>query len=331
MMIWCGCAAGSASSCPGVSRSAMPSNGRRRASCSRPGSRRSCRSLMPIPSPASPRMSSSSSRRSRTRCACRAGVRVLVALVLPCAAAAQGDERVDVLTHLLAAADARSFDADLFRSALVAPDPFVRRHAPLAALTDCARDPDPAHRANAISSLARLKLARAATTLLGALVDADPYVRAVALRGISRALSDSARRDPQDVVARIRPLLGDRNGHVRVNALRALASFKDSTLAPLALPLLTDADVNVAVQAETTLGALGGPRATAALAARLTDTDFARRRQAAIALAQADSAAGVTAAATLAREGGWRWRSVAVQAVAAAPDRARLAAAPPRP
>jgi cyclophilin family peptidyl-prolyl cis-trans isomerase/HEAT repeat protein len=362
---------------------------------------------------------------------------VLVALLLPSAAAAQSDEGViEVLARLLAAADARSFDADLFRSALLAPDPFVRRQAalaagrigdsaavaplvgalgdssaavqaaaafalgllrdpralgplraltragdgapqceavgaiakiggddgarnvrefldvkttsavgtsavqraalleawrlgaraPVAALTDFARDPDPAARAQAIYSLARLKVARAAPTLLGALVDPEPYVRAVALRGVSRALTDSARLDPQDVVARLRPLVADRNGHVRVNALRALASFKDSTLAPLALPLLADADVNVAVQAETTLGALGGPRAAAALAAQLTSTDFARRRQAAIALAQADSATGVTAAATLARDGDWRWRSVASEAFAAARDRGGLEA-----
>jgi len=362
---------------------------------------------------------------------------VLVALLLPCSAAAQGDDGVvDVLAHLLAAADARSFDAALFRDALVAPDPFVRRQAalaagrigdtaagepllgalgdssaavqaaaafalgllhdpralaplraltragdgapqceavgaiakiggddgarsvremlavkttsavgtsavqraalleawrlgpraPVAALTDFARDPDPAARAQAIYSLARLKVARAAPTLLGALVDPEPYVRAVALRGVSRALTDSARLDPQDVVARIRPLVADRNGHVRVNALRALASFKDSTLAPLALPLLADPDVNVAVQAETTLGALGGARATAALAAQLSGTDFARRRQAAIALAQADSAAGVTAAAALARDGDWRWRSVAAEAFAAARHRAGLEA-----
>jgi peptidylprolyl isomerase len=362
---------------------------------------------------------------------------VLVALLLPCVAAAQGDEGVvDVLAHLLAAADARSFDAALFRDALVAPDPFVRRQAalaagrigdsaavepllgalgdsstavqaaaafalgllrdpralaplraltragdgapqceavsaiakiggdggarsvrelldvkttsavgtsavqraalleawrlgaqaPVAALTDFARDPDPAARAQAVYSLARLKVARAAPTLLGALVDPEPYVRAVAVRGISRALTDSARLDPQDVIARIRPLVADRDGHVRVNALRALASFKDSTLAPLALPLLADADANVAVQAETTLGALGGMRAAAALAAQLTGTTFARRRQAAIALAQADSAAGVTAAATLARDGDWRWRRVAAEAFAAARYRAGLEA-----
>src|SRR5207248_349028 len=46
--------------------------------------------------------------------------------------------------------------------------------------------------------------------------------------------------------------------------------------------------------------------------------------QAPIALAQADSAAGVAAAAELARDRDWRWRSVAAEAFGAARDRARL-------
>src|SRR5438067_591515 len=196
--------------------------------------------------------------------------------------------------------------------------------APVARLTDFARDPDPAARAHAVYSLAHLRLARAVPALLGALADAESYVRAVALRGVTRAVSDSAQIAPPEVIARIRPLLGDRDGHVRVNALRALASFQDSTLVGLALPLVTDRDVNVAVQAETTLGALGGARAAAQLEARLASPRFALRRQAAIALAQADGAAGVAAAAELARDRDWRWRSVATEAFGAARDRARL-------
>ena len=198
--------------------------------------------------------------------------------------------------------------------------------APVARLTDFARDPDPAARAHAVYSLARLRIARAVPALLGALADAEPYVRAVAVRGVTRALTDSAQIAPPDVIARIRPLLGDRDGHVRVNALRALASFQDSALVGLALPLVTDRDVNVAVQAETTLGVLGGARAAALLRARLASVRFALRRQAAIALGQADSAAGVAAAADLARDPDWRWRSVAAEAFGAARDRVRLEA-----
>src|SRR5204863_2640 len=107
----------------------------------------------------------------------------------------------------------------------------------------------------------------------------------------------------------------------RVNALRALASFRDSALVGLALPLVTDRDINVAVQAETTLGVLGGARAAAQLRARLSSARFALRRQAAIALAQADSAAGVAAAAELARDRDWRWRGVAAEACGGSPPR----------
>src|SRR6266550_2701163 len=113
----------------------------------------------------------------------------------------------------------------------------------------------------------------------------------------------------------------------RGNAIYALARLHDSTLAALALPLTADPDVNVVVQAETTLGVLGGARAVAALQAGLASRTFALRRQAAIALAQADSAAGVAAAAALlAGEADWRWRSVAAETFGAARDRGRLEA-----
>ena len=135
--------------------------------------------------------------------------------------------------------------------------------APIAALVAAAHDTDAIARRNGIYSLARLRTARGVPTLLAALGDSEPLVRAVALRGLSRTLTDSAGLDPGDVASRIRPLLADRDPHVRVNALRALATFHDSAFAAAALPLAADADVNVAVQAETTLGVLGGARAVA--------------------------------------------------------------------
>jgi len=143
---------------------------------------------------------------------------------------------------------------------------------------------------------------------------------------VSRALTDSARLDPQTVAARLQPLVADRDPQLRVNALRALATLRDSAFARLAAPAVNDADKNVAVQAETTLGVLGGRAAVEALSARLASAVFALRRQAMIALAQADSAAGVAAAAALAGDPDWRWRSVAAEAFAAAKDRARLEA-----
>ena len=196
--------------------------------------------------------------------------------------------------------------------------------APLEGLEAAARDTDPVARRNAVYSLARLRTARGVTTLVAALGDAEAGVRAVASRGLSRALTDSAGLDVGDVARRIRPLLVDRDAFVRINGLRALAALRDSALAGDVVPLAADADVNVAVQAETTLGVLGGARAVAVLAARVAGDGFALRRQAAIALAQADSAAGVAAATALARERDWRWRSVAAEAFGAATDRLHL-------
>jgi cyclophilin family peptidyl-prolyl cis-trans isomerase/HEAT repeat protein len=199
--------------------------------------------------------------------------------------------------------------------------------APIAALMVQARNADAVARRNAIYALARLRTARGVLALVEALADPEVSVRAVALRGLSRVLTDSAQLSPRDVVTRIRPLLGDGDAHVRVNALRALATFHDTTLAELALPLAADPDLNVAVQAETTLGVLGGARAVAALQTGLASATFALRRQAAIALAQADSAAGVAAATTLLTSGtDWRWRCVAAETLGAARDRDRLEA-----
>src|SRR3989441_9884784 len=65
--------------------------------------------------------------------------------------------------------------------------------APVPALIGYARDPDVTARWHALYSLARLRVARAVTTLLDALQDPQPMVRAVAVRGVSRALSDTAK------------------------------------------------------------------------------------------------------------------------------------------
>src|SRR5216683_2612088 len=139
--------------------------------------------------------------------------------------------------------------------------------APIAALMMHARNTDLVARRSAIYALARLRTARGVTVLVEALMDPEASTRAVALRGLSCVLTNSAQIAPQDVVSRIRPLLRDGDWHVRVNALRALATFRDSALAALALPLATDLVLNVAVQA------LGAARDRGRLEAQLADLD----------------------------------------------------------
>ncbi len=235
-----------------------------------------------------------------------------------------GDEGAAALREILGTGTTPGVPTSLAQSTGLLEAWRLGTRAPVPALLGYAADPDLTARWHALYALARLRTARGVTALLAALQDPTPRVRAVAARGVSRTLTDSARLDPRDVVGRLRPLLGDRDPQGRINALRALATFGDSAFAAMAAPLVGDADLNVAVQAETTLGVLGGRSARDALAGRLTSAVFALRRQAVIALAQADSAAGVSAAAALAGDADWRWRSVAAEAFGAARDHARL-------
>ncbi|HXI35176.1 MAG TPA: peptidylprolyl isomerase [Gemmatimonadales bacterium] len=198
--------------------------------------------------------------------------------------------------------------------------------APVSALVGYADDPDVVTRRSALFSLGRLRTVAGLPALLNALQDRDATVRAVAARGATRALVDSAHLDVPAVADRFRPLLRDPEAAVRINALRSLAGYRDSALAGAVAPLAGDPDVGVAIQAEATLGAMGGSVARTALRARLTAAGFAIRRQALLGLAEADSAAGVAAAAALVADADWRWRSVAAEAFAAAHARDRLEA-----
>ncbi len=235
-----------------------------------------------------------------------------------------GDQGADALRAILGTGSTAGVPTSLAQSTALLEAWRLGTRAPVPSLLGFTEDPDLNARWHALYALARLRAARGVPALLRALDDSSALVRAVAVRGVSRALVDSARLDPHAVVERLRPLFTDRDPQVRINALRALATFRDSALSRLAVSLAGDADVNVAVQAETTLGVLGGRVAVEALTARLASAVFALRRQALIALAQADSAAGGTAAAALTGDADWRWRSVAAEAFGAAHDRPRL-------
>jgi cyclophilin family peptidyl-prolyl cis-trans isomerase/HEAT repeat protein len=199
--------------------------------------------------------------------------------------------------------------------------------APVAQLLSYAEHPDPIVQGRALYSLSRLRSVAAQPLLLRALGSQSPEVRAIAGRGLSAALADSTTLGRGAVSARLRPLVNDENAAVRINALRAFASFRgDSALVPAAIGALADADAGVVVQAETTLGVLGGSTAVAALRREAGSAQFAVRRQSIIALGEADTAAGTAAAAVAATDADWHWRSVAAEALAAARNRPRLEA-----
>src|SRR5437667_2581902 len=70
--------------------------------------------------------------------------------------------------------------------------------APIPTLMREARNSDPVARRNAIYALARLRTAGGVTALVAALTDSAVAVRAVALRGLSRALTGSAQPPAPD-------------------------------------------------------------------------------------------------------------------------------------
>jgi cyclophilin family peptidyl-prolyl cis-trans isomerase/HEAT repeat protein len=233
-----------------------------------------------------------------------------------------GDDGARALTDILAAGSPGA-STPVVNAALLESWRLSAR-APVTELVRFTDASDAATRWRALYSLARLRAASGAAPLIRALSDPDAQTRTVAARGLGKALLDSARLDPRDAVTGLRRLLADPDAHIRINALRSLASFRDSALASAVVPLVADRDIGVSVQAETTLGVLRGSAALAALRPRLTNSVFALKRQAIIAVGQADSAAGVAAAATVSTDADWRWRSVAAEAFGAARARDRL-------
>jgi cyclophilin family peptidyl-prolyl cis-trans isomerase/HEAT repeat protein len=199
--------------------------------------------------------------------------------------------------------------------------------APIPQLIAYAENADPGVQARALYSLGRLRSVAAQPLLLRALGSQSADLRAIAARGLSAPLADSTTLGRGAVSARLRPAVNDENVAVRINALRALASFRgDSTLAQAAIAALADGDVGVVVQAETTLGTLGGSASIASLRREAVSTIFAVRRQAILGLAEADTAAGTAAADRASSDPDWHWRLVAAEAFATARNRPRLEA-----
>lgn len=199
--------------------------------------------------------------------------------------------------------------------------------APVQLLLAYTDNPDATVRWRVIHSLARLRIAVAQPALLRALNDPSAEVRAAAARGVSAELADVSRLGRATVATRLRALVNDEDVNVRINALRALASFRgDSGLTAAPIAALSDANPGVVVQAETTLGVLGGGAAAAALQRQLGSASFAARRQAIVALAEADSAEGTAAAVGLLDDPDWRWHLAAAEAFGAARNRLQLEA-----
>ncbi len=185
-------------------------------------------------------------------------------------------------------------------------------------------------RRNATYSATRLPVPAAAPALLEAAGDDDAYTRQWAVRGLIAPMADSSGISRATFTSALRGHIGDRDAQVRINALRSLSTFQDSSLAPLAAARLADRDPNVAVEAATTLGRLGGARAAAALAERFPSAGSSGLRRAiVVSLARIDTARALALTAAWRTDADWRQRAGYLEVLAtirSAAVRARLEA-----
>jgi cyclophilin family peptidyl-prolyl cis-trans isomerase/HEAT repeat protein len=165
-----------------------------------------------------------------------------------------------------------------------------------------------------IYSLGRLRAPSAAPQLIAALRADDADTRTAAARALTRGYADSAKLAPNSVAALLTRAIDDDDPGVRVNALRSLGSYRDSTMVTAVAPRLNDRDPNVRVQAAITLGALGGSAARSALLAAATGKGlYAVRREALLGLARTDRAAFAQAVAPWRSGADWRDRATAAE------------------
>jgi cyclophilin family peptidyl-prolyl cis-trans isomerase/HEAT repeat protein len=192
------------------------------------------------------------------------------------------------------------------------------RLAPIAELLPLLGDTSDAIRYGAAYTLARLHPPAAGNRLVAAVRDESPLVRAFAIRALTRSFADSSRLAPATLADLAARAVDDADAGVRVNALRTLATFRDSAFAERIVGRLGDPSSAVRVQAATTLGQLGGARAATALAQVLAAREvYAVRSEALLSLSRVDSAAAAPILATWSASDDWRERAIAARAVIA--------------
>jgi cyclophilin family peptidyl-prolyl cis-trans isomerase/HEAT repeat protein len=167
------------------------------------------------------------------------------------------------------------------------------RDAPVGPLLQHAREEDTDRRWRALYVLGRIQAPAAGELLLGALRDRVALIRETAARSLTKSFADSAGLSPSTVLGELGRAADDQEAGVRINAVGAMATYRDSTYAGRVIPLLSDPDRNVRVAAANALGLLRGGEAVSALEAvfAMREPGWALERASLGALAQADTAA----------------------------------------
>jgi cyclophilin family peptidyl-prolyl cis-trans isomerase/HEAT repeat protein len=168
---------------------------------------------------------------------------------------------------------------------------------PARQLVALAQTEDEELRWRVVYSLGRLRMREGGDVLVSALTDGNALARAFAARALSMSGAE-AMGVPQDAaVDLLARAAQDEQAGVRINALRALGSYRRPVLADRLAAALLDPIPNVQVAAAQSLGDVGGPGAVAQLArvARERKGSFALQREALLGLARtsADSFAAL--------------------------------------
>jgi cyclophilin family peptidyl-prolyl cis-trans isomerase/HEAT repeat protein len=171
-------------------------------------------------------------------------------------------------------------------------------------------------------ALVRRPDSRATTLLAAALADDDPRVRAIAVRGLTASLADSAGLGAVTALPRVIAALRDADYAVRINAARTLGSYRSPQAVGALAGTLDGADHHLAVASLEALGSIGTAAGSAADALGRIASDPGRQislRQTALeSLAHVRPAAAIALADGFARDSSWRLRASASRAFAVA-------------
>ncbi|MEX2584138.1 MAG: HEAT repeat domain-containing protein [Gemmatimonadota bacterium] len=183
-----------------------------------------------------------------------------------------------------------------------------------------AESPDGETRWRAAFALARSPGVGAVEALLRLLPDPSPEVRANALRGLSAAAVQRSLVSPDVVVPLLVEALGTDSYPVRIEAARALGTYRSPPALSAIRGLLTDSSSHLAVVAAEALGAMGeaGDSAIPDLS-RLAQDPAAPpylRATALRSLLAMDPSARVALLADLADDPSWRIRAAVVEGLA---------------
>jgi cyclophilin family peptidyl-prolyl cis-trans isomerase/HEAT repeat protein len=205
------------------------------------------------------------------------------------------------------------------------------RPVPVSLVSPYLRHADPGVRRSAVYALTRFRLPNATSALIGlarrlattpgepgtGATDVEVELRSYVARGLAKPVTGDSLA--ADAIAALRRLIDDAHPHVRINALRSLATFGTAAQVHL-IGLFRDADPNVRIALAQSLGGVLPATLADWSAAWEADTGFTYRRAVLNAALRSGVRLGAidsTTAAPWYRRSDWRYRAAAAEAAGA--------------